>query len=131
MLLIDKNQKFSITLLYKKSQNDDLEILTKEPEEGACEKEIFEFRKPTWGDVRTIMMQSTIGGNLNEIDPMAFMEAKIRTLLTSWSLKDEKGKQLAFDNLGRFPPQVVIHLNNELDRLLGTEGLFGMKVPNL
>jgi hypothetical protein len=34
MLLIDKNQKFSITLLYKKSQNDDLEILTKEPEEG-------------------------------------------------------------------------------------------------
>jgi hypothetical protein len=59
------------------------------------------------------------------------MEAKIRTLLSSWSLTDDKGKQLPFDSLQRFPPQVVIHLNNELDRLLGTEGLFGMRFPGM
>lgn len=131
MLLINSSETFTITLLYRKNKEGELEILDKEPEEGTFEKDTFEFKKPAWGEVRTIINRSTVGGNLNDVDPMAFMDAKIRTLLRSWSLKNDKGRSLGFDQLENFPPSVVIHLNNEIDKVLGTEGLFGMKSPRI
>jgi hypothetical protein len=131
MLLVDKSEKFSVNLLYRKAQRGDIEILSKEPEDGVCEKATFDFRRPSWGDIRTIMMHSTVGRSLSDIDPMAFLEAKIKTLLVSWSLTDDAGKELPHENLDRFPPQAVMYLNSELDKLIGTEGLLGVKIPTV
>lgn len=149
MLLIDINETFSVTLIYTKGKDGELKILDKEPEatktpdvpgetvsgetskSEECMRETFEFRKPAWGDVRVILNRSTIGGNLNDIDPLAFMESKIRILLKSWSLKDHKGKTVPFDHLEKFPPPVVVYLNNEIDKVLGAEGLFGMSLPRI
>lgn len=130
MLIVNPNDTFKVNVIYKKNSKGEVEFLEKRPEgEVACEEDWFEFRFPNWSDVQAIMSQATRGGSLalDNIDGMSFMDSKIKTLLKSWSLKDDNGKALPLDHVDRLPASVMMHLSTEIDKELGPNGLFGVQ----
>jgi len=111
MLIVNQNDTFKVNVIYKKNPRGEIEFLEKAPEgpdgqdsANPCSSEWFEFRFPNWSDVRLIMRSATNNGSLSgdNIDAMAFMDAKIRVLLKSWSLTDENEKSLPLFSIAIF-----------------------------
>lgn len=127
MLIVSPNDTFKVNVIYTKDVKGEIKFLNEKPETGEANEEWFEFRRPNWSDVQIIMRNATNNGlrQIDQLDAMSFMDAKIRVLLKSWSLKDEKGKSLTLDNVDKLPTSVIMHLSGEVDKELGPNGLFG------
>lgn len=117
-LLIKEEDTFEVTVHFKLNEKGQVEVVeTKEPE---CETEVFTFKYPAWKDVRTIIVESQVlVEGVAVLDPIAFIEAKVKTLLRKWSLKDSEGKAIPITKLDLIPARVMFHVGVKMDNNIG------------
>lgn len=117
-LLIKEEDVFDVTVHFKLNEKGQVEVVdTKEP---GCESEVFTFKYPAWKDVRTIILESQIVvEGVAVLDPIAFIEAKVKTLLRKWSLKDSEDKAIPITKLDMIPARVMFHVGVKMDDYIG------------
>jgi hypothetical protein len=100
-----------------------LKFYMKEPMPAEVEENMFIFRRPNWGDQNAIM-ETTLRIDLTSgtpiMDPYKYIDAKLKVLLKSWSLKDNKGEPLKIssENIDKLDPNLIEYLNVKLNELL-------------
>jgi hypothetical protein len=116
----DKEDICIVVRYFMDSENNVCVIDEEAPPEGAEVNEVeFKFRYPLWGDTRAVMSAaSSIGEDGISIDPYNFVDARIKRLISDWSLKNEKGNKVAINeqNIEKLPSDVVNYINRQLDQ---------------
>lgn len=121
-LMVDKAPCMEIVVKYERLASGELKFHEEQaPTEGNIKEEKFFFRSPGWGDTKIMAKASS---RLDEsgrvfLDPYAFMDVRIKTLLCDWTLKDEKGNKLPIgaSNVDSLHPSVLTYLSEKLDAL--------------
>lgn len=125
-LIVDQEKSvFEVVLCFTPKDNGDIEFHEPANAPDGAKTEKFVFRRPTWRDARVIMERSMIPGGEN-VDAIAYMDAKVRTLLKSWSLKDEAGGVLPIAKFDSLSPAVILKLSTLVDAQLGGAGIMGI-----
>lgn len=109
--------------VFHTEENGILKFYFNDPMPSGVEENIFVFRRPNWGD-QNVIMGTTLRIDLTSgtpiMDPYRFIDAKLKVLLRSWSLKDNKGNPLevSSENIDKLDPNLIEHLNIRLNATL-------------
>jgi len=122
--LIRENETFEVKI-YRLTDKDGKDTFlpagAKSIPPAGAEELTFVFKRPTWGDTKTIMSRSVsfVDGK-GEIDPYCLMDSRIKVLLKSWSLKDEDGKPIpaTSENAERLPTSLVEKIHGAMSSYL-------------
>lgn len=124
-LLIDPDKNtFEVVLRFAVKANE-IEFFDGPTFPEGHQQEKFVFRRPAWRDARAIMERAMIKGT-ETVDPLGYMDAKVRQLLVSWSLKETDGEVMAIAKLDLLPPAVIFKLSAAIDERLGGAGVMGI-----
>lgn len=117
-LLIDENETFEIKVTYVKIK-DGLRFY-EESEEAPeyAQREWFRFKRPNWEETCEMMSYAMVPYNGTVIlNPYRFIDAKLKVLMTAWSIKDKNGMETACspENVAKLNPALCEYLSAKLD----------------
>lgn len=122
-LLISDDDYIEIDMWYE--EKDSFKI--SEKEEVGWNKETFKFKRPSWGTISQIMANSLVVLKTGAIaiNPVVYADAKIRSLLSGWTLKDKDGKVFLVtpDNISKLNPDICSYLSSKLDKYVVLGGV--------
>lgn len=118
-ILIQEDDVFELTVHFGLDEKSIVKVLDA-PEEG-CETVTFTFRKPSWKDVRKIVETSYVsnGDGTSFLDPIAYIESKVKVLLKAWTLLDQDKKPIPISKVDKVPARVMIYVGTKMDDFIG------------
>jgi len=117
-LLVSENETFEIKVKYV-AVPDGIKCFEENeqaPLEAVCEW--FRFKKPNWEETCEMMSYAMVPYNGSVIlNPYRFVDAKLKVLMTAWSIKDDKGNPVDCkpSNIAKLNPAVCEYLSKKLD----------------
>jgi hypothetical protein len=120
--LIRENDTFEVKIIRSTGKDGKETFMAAGSKAVLGEELTFVFKRPAWGDTKTIMSRSVrfVDGK-GEIDPYMIMDSRIKVLLKKWNLQDDDGKPIPAtpENVERLPSALVeaIHgaMNDHLE----------------
>lgn len=120
MLLVDETLTFQIEVYH--AQDTGVFVIYPSAPPTAAERDVFTFRRPNWIDVRNMNSASVLVDAVSGkaiIDPYKYMDLKVKTLLTDWTIsKGEEKVPISPDNVNRLQPELIQYLFQRLEERL-------------
>ncbi len=122
-ILISENENFTIQVYVASKVGLNPSFSLTKDSSIAEAVESFTFKKPAWGEAKLIMSAAVSVSNDGEakVDPYKLMDARIKILLKSWTLKDIEDKPLPVtdDNIDKLPSSLITLLGEAIGESSG------------
>jgi hypothetical protein len=117
-LLISENETFDVKVKYVLIPGGITCFEENEEAPPEAMSEWFRFKRPNWEETCEMMSYAMVPHNGTIVlNPYRLVDAKLKVLMTAWSLKDEKGNPLECkpSNVAKLNPAICEYIHKKLD----------------
>jgi len=117
-LLISENETFDVKVKYVLIPGGITCFEENEEAPPEAMSEWFRFKRPNWEETCEMMSYAMVPHNGNVVlNPYRLVDAKLKVLMTAWSIKDAKGNPLSCvnSNIAKLNPAICEYLHKKLD----------------